>query len=475
MLNFDPSVFKAYDIRGIYPASINEDLVYKIAQGYVEIVKPEGKVAVGMDVRISSPALKAQVIKGLTDAGIDVVDIGLISTEMLYFAVGNYKLAGGMMVTASHNPKEYNGMKLVKAKAEPISGDNGIYDIRDFCLTPPVPKAGQAGKSIKSDKKGTVEIKDIMADFAKFMLAFVDTSKIKPTKLTINANFGYEGEVLKAVIEAGNLPLTIVGLNDKPDGTFPKGRPDPFLPENRPEFVELVKSSKSDLGVAWDADADRVFFCTGSGVFVEPYYTNAAMIAYMLGKMPGSTIIYDPRYTWALIDSATENGGKAVIERVGHSFIKLAMRKTNAFFSGESSGHTYFRDFWFADSGIIPLLEVLEMTGATGKSLDEILAPYFAKYFISGEFNSTVADAKAILNKIEAKYSDAEISKLDGLSIEYSDPDASGRGSDTHSRRSWRASIRTSNTEPLLRLNVEAKSKEKMEEKRDELLELIRA
>ncbi len=450
-VKIDPSVFKAYDIRGIYPETINEDLVYKIAQGYVDVVKPEGKVAVGMDVRISSPVLKAQVIAGLTGAGIDVVDIGLISTEMLYFAVGNYNLTGGMTVTASHNPKEYNGMKMVKAKAEPISGDNGIYDIRDFCV---------AGKKVESDKKGSVEKKDIMADFAKFMVDFVDVSKIKPTKLTINPNFGYEGEVLKAVIKAGNLPLEVVGINDTPDGTFPKGRPDPFLPENRPEFVELVKSSKSDLGVAWDADADRVFFATGSGKFVEPYYTNAALIAYMLKKMPGSTIIYDPRYTWALIDSAVENGGKAVIERVGHSFIKLAMRQKDAFFSGESSGHTYFRDFWFADSGIIPLLEILEMLGATGKSFDEILAPYFAKYFISGEFNSTVADAKAVMAKIEEKHADAEISKLDGLAIEYPD---------------WRASIRTSNTEPLLRLNVEAKSKEKMEAKRDELLGLIRS
>ena len=449
-MKIDPSVFKAYDIRGLYPESINEDLVYKVAQGYVEIIKPEGKIAVGMDVRISSPGLKKQVIAGLTDVGIDVVDIGLISTEELYFAVGNYKLAGGISVTASHNPKEYNGIKMVKAGAAPISSDNGILEIRDFC---------QSGKTIKVDKKGAVETKDVLEDFAKFMVSFVDTSKIKPTKLGINPNFGFEGEVLKAVIKAGNLPLTVVGINDTPDGTFPKGRPDPFLPENRPQLVELVKAEKCDLGVAWDADADRVFFATSSGIFVEPYYTNAALIAYMLKKMPGSTIIYDPRYTWALIDSALQNGGKAVIERVGHSYIKSAMRKENAFFSGESSGHTYFRDFWFADSGIIPLLEILEMTGATGKSLDEILAPYYAKYFISGEFNSTVADAKAILAKLEEKYSDSQILKLDGLSIEYSD---------------WRASIRTSNTEPLMRLNVEAKSKEKMEEKRDELLDLIR-
>lgn len=456
---FDPSVFKAYDIRGVYPASINEDLAYKIGQGYVEVIKPEGpkggsagaKIAVGMDVRLSSPALKKEVIRGLVDAGIDVVDIGLISTEMLYFAVGNYELAGGITVTASHNPKEYNGAKLVRAKAEPISNETGIFEIRDFC---------QSGRKIETEKKGTVETLDIMAEFAKFMLTFVDTTKIKPTKLTINPNFGYEGEVLKAVIAAGNLPLEIVGINDTPDGTFPKGRPDPFIPENRPELIETVKSSKSDLGVAWDADADRVFFCTGSGVFVEPYYTNAALIAHMLKKEPGSTIIYDPRYTWALIEAAEGNGGKALLERVGHSYIKAAMRKENALFSGESSGHTYFRDFWFADSGIIPLLEVLELLGEKNQTLDEVLAPFYAKYFISGEFNSTVEDSKAILVKIEEKYSDAEISKLDGLSIEYPD---------------WRASIRTSNTEPLMRLNVEAKSAEKMAEKRDELLDLIRS
>ncbi|PIS07362.1 phosphomannomutase [Candidatus Berkelbacteria bacterium CG10_big_fil_rev_8_21_14_0_10_43_13] len=449
MSEVDKSIFKAYDIRGVYPESINEDLAYKIAQGYVEIIKPEGKVAVGYDVRNSSPALHAEVVRGLTDAGVDVVDIGLISTEMLYFAVGQYGYAGGITVTASHNPKEYGGMKMVKEKAMPITGETGIMEISDFCVE---------GRSIEADKKGSVEKKDIMTDFANFTVKFVDTSKIKPTKLTINPNFGFEGVVLKAVIKAGNLPIEVVGINDTPDGNFPKGRPDPFLPENRPEFIETVKSSGSDLGVAWDADADRVFFCTSSGKFVEPYYTNAALIAYMLKKDPGATIIYDPRYTWALIDSAEQNGGKAEICRVGHSFIKLAMRKSNAFFSGESSGHTYFRDFWFADSGILPLLEILEMLGATGKTLDEILAPYYAKYFISGEYNNKVADSQAVVNKIEEKYSDSEISKLDGLSIEYPD---------------WRANIRSSNTEPLLRLNVEAKSEKLMEEKRDELLAMI--
>lgn len=446
----NPAIFKAYDIRGIYPIEINEEIAYKIGQAYVQAIKPEGKVAVGMDVRLSSPQLKKAVIEGLTDAGIEVMDIGLISTEMLYFAVGNYNLAGGIAVTASHNPAEFNGMKMVKAGAAPISSDNGIFEIRDLVM---------ADTKISSPTKGKVETKDIMSDFAHYMLKYVDKDKIKPTKIVANANFGYEAIVLREVIKAGDLPITLVGLNDLPDGNFPKGRPDPFLPENRPEFVELVKSSGADFGAAWDADADRIFFCTGKGRFVDSYFMSAAMIAYILQKNPGATVVYDPRYTWALIDSAKENGGKAVLERVGHSFIKARMRKDNAIFSGESSGHTYFRDFWFADSGIIPLLLVLEMISSKNQTLDEILQPYFEKYFISGEFNNKVADSAATMTKIEAKFSDAIISKIDGLSIEYPE---------------WRASIRSSNTEPLLRLNVEAKSEKTMEEKRDLLLDLIR-
>jgi len=446
----NPAIFKAYDIRGTYPEEINEEIAYKIGQAYVSAIKPQGKVAVGMDVRLSSPQLKKAVISGLTDAGIDVMDIGLISTEMLYFAVGSYNLAGGIAVTASHNPAEFNGMKMVKAEAAPISSDNGIFEIRDLVV---------ANTIISAPAKGEVETKDIMSDFANYMLKYVDKDKIKPTKIVANANFGYEAVVLREVIKAGDLPITIVGLNDVPDGRFPKGRPDPFLPENRPEFVELVKSSGSDFGAAWDADADRVFFCTGSGKFVDSYFMSAAMIAYILQKSPGETIIHDPRYTWALIDSANENGGKALLERVGHSFIKARMRKDNAIFSGESSGHTYFRDFWYADSGIIPLLLVLEMISSKGETLDEILEPYFKRYFISGEFNNKVADSAATMAKIEANFSDAEITKMDGLSIEYPE---------------WRASIRSSNTEPLLRLNVEAKSEKLMEEKRDLLLNMIR-
>lgn len=446
----DTSIFKAYDVRGIYPDQINEDLAYKLGQAYVKVIKPQGQVAVGMDVRISSPKLKTSLIKGLTDAGIDVIDIGLCSTDMYYFAVGFYDLAGGIQVTASHNPAEYNGFKMVREKVQPISSDNGIFEIHDLI---------QAGEEkVEFDQKGRIEQKNVLDDFVKFLLdRFIDKNKIKPLKVVYNPNFGFQGKVLKEIVKIGELPLEIIGLNEKPDGTFPKGRPDPFVPENRPEFIELVKSTNADLGVAWDADGDRVFFCTGSGKFIEPYYLNALLAKAILEKNPGEKIIYDPRYTWALIDAATKNGGQAIIERVGHSFIKAKMRSENAVFSGESSGHTYFRDFWYADCGMIPLMLVLEIVSEKG-DLDSLLRPYFEKYFISGEINSEVQNKDTILSKIEEKYQDGQIDKLDGLSVEYQD---------------WRFNLRPSNTEPLLRLNVEAKSKELMEEKRDELLEII--
>lgn len=449
-MKIDPSIFKSYDIRGTYPDQINEEMIYRIGQAYVKIIKPKGRLAIGRDVRLSSPSLHKELIKSITNTGIDVLDIGLCSTEMFYFAVGNYKLSGGLQVTASHNPKEYNGLKMVREDARPISSDTGIYDIRDLII--------ENKENIKFERKGQIEQKDVMDDFVKFALNFSVTKSIKPLKLVYNPNFGYEGEVLKEVVETGKLPLTLVPLNEKPDGNFPKGRPDPFKPENRPEFVELVKSSGADLGVAWDADADRVFFCTASGQFVESYFMNALLIKQILQKNPGSTIIYDPRYTWALIDSIEDNGGKAVISKVGHSFIKEKMREENAIFSGESSGHTYFRDFFYADSGMLPLLIVLELISKEG-DLDTLLKPYFEKYPISGEFNNEIEDPKGKMTEIKEKYSDGKLSELDGIAIEYPD---------------WRFSVRSSNTEPLLRLNVEAKTQKLMEEKRDELLALIK-
>lgn len=443
-------IFKAYDIRGIYPNELNEEMAYKIGQGYLEFVKPDGKIAVGMDVRISSPKLKESLIRGITEAGVDVVDLGLISTEMLYFAVGNYGYAGGIQVTASHNPAEYNGFKMVREAAYPLYGEAGINQIRDFVL---------ANQKIESEKKGVVETKEILDDFAEHMLKYIENKSVKPMRIVINPNFGYEGEVIKYVVKKGNLPIELIGINDIPDGTFPKGRPDPFIPENRPELIEKVLSEKADFGVAWDADADRVFFCTGSGIFLEPYYTNTLFVRSLLAKYPGSTIVCEPRYTWALTDTARECGGKSVMERVGHSYIKARMKKENAIFCGESSGHTYFRDFWFADTGVLPFLLLVEMISKTGQSLDQLVADILEKYPVSGEINSTVDDPATIFGKIKEKYLDAEISELDGISIEYKD---------------WRANVRSSNTEPLVRLNVEAKNRALLENKKEELLKLIR-
>lgn len=449
-MTINTSIFKAYDIRGVYPTDLNEELAYRIAQGYVQYVQPKGKVAVGMDVRLCSPKLKEAVIKGLIDAEVDVLDVGLISTDMIYFAVGNYNLAGGIQVTASHNPAEYGGLKMVREKAFPIYGDQGIEQIRDMIL---------ADKDkIVSEKKGQLEQKNIIDDFAAFLAKFVDMKTIKPLRIVINPNFGFQGEVAKYLVKKHNLPITLIGLNDIPDGTFPKGRPDPFVPENRPEFLNLVKSEKADFGIAWDADGDRVFFATEKGDFIESYYMNALFIADLLGKNHGGKIVYDPRYTWALIDTAKAHGGEAVIERVGHSFIKAKMKKEDALFCGESSGHTYFRDFWYADCGMIPALIVMEMISKKNKKLSELVEPLFNKYFISGEKNTTVADTKMVLGKIKEKYADAQILEVDGISLEYPN---------------WRANIRASNTEPLFRLNVEGKSQEIVDLRTKELVEFI--
>lgn len=447
--NFDPAIFKAYDVRGVYPNQINEEVAYAMGQGYASVIKPEGTVVVGCDVRIHSEALKDSMIQGLVDAGIDVVDIGLISTEMIYFATGNYGYAGGIQVTASHNPAEWHGAKMVKKGAEPISSETGLQGIRDFV---------SSDQKISSDKKGTVTKRDVLEDFCNYVLTWIDVKAIKPLSLVYNANFGFEGKVLERIIEISKMPLKTIPLNGEPDGNFPKGRPDPFVPENRDETMELIKKEKPDFGVAWDADADRVFFFGEDGRFLDSYFANTLLIKYMLKKHPGGKVIYDPRYTWALIDATKDSEGTPIIERVGHAFIKARMRKEDAVFSGESSGHTYYRDFWYADTGIIPLLQVLEILSKENKSLLELLSDTLKKYFITGEINFTTEKGKEIMAKAEEKYSDSEISHIDGVSCEYSD---------------WRFNLRSSNTEPLLRLNLEAKSEELLEQKKTEVLEFI--
>lgn len=450
-MTIDSSIFKAYDIRGIYPKQINEEIAYKIGQGLVEVSKPKGEVLVGLDVRIYSPILQKSLIEGITDAGISVIDVGLMSTDMLYFGVGNYKTDGGVQVTASHNPPEWHGFKMVEKGPVAMTLETGISQIRDFVIS---------GKEIKTDKKGVVRKMNIWDDYVDFILNWIKRIKIKPMKVVINPNFGLAGEIFKKMVQRGKLPLEIIPLNAQPDGHFPKGRPDPFVPENRGEFVKLVKNSKADFGIAWDADSDRVFFAAHDGTFLEPYYLNTILIKQMLSKNPGEKVIYDPRYTWALIEAIEKNGGTPVISRVGHSYIKEKMREVDALFATESSGHTYYRDYWYSDCGMLPVMQVLEFLSTQKTTLHAAVKPVMDKYFISGEINSDVKDKEAKMNKIAKKYADAKQSRLDGITVEYDN---------------WRFCVRPSNTESLLRLTLEAKSKKLMEEKRDEVLAIIRS
>jgi phosphomannomutase len=445
------SIFRAYDIRGIYPKDINEDIAYKIGQGYVDYAKPKGEVLVGMDVRLHSEALKKSLIEGITDAGVDVVDVGLMTTDMLYFGVGYYKLEGGIQSTASHNPPEWHGFKMVEKGPTPTTIEHGIGQVRDFV---------QAGKKIVSEKKGSVRKTDIWEDYCKYILTWIDPKIVKPMTVAVNPNFGLGGKVFEKIIEKGNLPLKLIKLNFEPDGHFPKGRPDPFIPENRVELSELVKSSKADFGIAWDADSDRVFFCADGGLFLEPYYLNTVLIKQMLTKFPHEEVVYDPRYTWALIEAIKKNGGTPVISKVGHSYIKERLREVDALYGTESSGHTYYRDYWYSDCGMIPPMQILEFLGNNNIKLSEAVASVMKKYFISGEINSDVTNKEGKMEEIAKKYSDGKISRLDGVAVEYSN---------------YRFCVRPSNTENLLRLTLEAKSEKLMEEKRDEVLAIIRS
>lgn len=450
-MKIDPSIFKAYDIRGIYATNIDSELAYQIGLAYAKVVSPTGEVLVGEDVRLHSHDLKVALINGLLDAGVNVVDVGLISTDMYYFGVGKYNLSGGIQVTASHNPPEWHGFKMVKAGPSAMTLEEGIGEIRDLIT---------AGSLKTSPKKGSLRKLDIWPEFINYSLSWIKEVQLKPLKVVINPNFGLAGKVFEQIVQAGNLPIEIVPLNNEPNGNFPKGRPDPFIPENRVELCELVKSSKADLGITWDADADRVFFVSEDGEFIDTYYSNTLIIKQMLAKFPGEKIIYDPRYTWALIDAIKDNGGEPVICVVGHSYIKQKMREVNGLFASESSGHTYYRDFWYADTGMIPVMNMLEFLSVNSTKLSDAVKPIMNKYFISGEINSEISDKEGKMKEIATKYSDAQISRLDGVAIEYSD---------------WRFCVRPSNTEPLLRLTLEAKSERLMLEKRDEVLNLIRS
>jgi phosphomannomutase len=446
----DPKVFKAYDIRGIYPTELDEEGGRTVARAYVEQFEPKA-IAVGRDMRVSSPSMAKAAIEGAREGGAEVVDIGLVGTEMLYFAVGHLDLDGGIQVTASHNPKEYTGMKIVRRGAMPVGGDSGLLEIRDRALASMDTSEGQS--------LGQVREVDVLPAYVDRVLSFIDSRAVKPLRVVIDAANGMAGVMLPPVLE--RLPIDPVRYFFEPDGTFPNHEPNPLLPENREFVTTKVREDRAELGAAFDGDADRCFFIDDSGEFVPGDFVTALLAESILEKHPGGKIIYDVRASWAVPETIERAGGTPLMNRVGHAFIKERMREEGAVFAGEVSGHYYFRDFYQADSGVIPFLLMLELISKRGTSLFELLRPYRERYFLTGEINTPVSDVAVKLQELKEKFgAEGKVSHLDGISVEAED---------------WHMNVRPSNTEPLLRLNLEARSKELMERERDEVLAVIRA
>jgi phosphomannomutase len=445
----DAKVFKAYDIRGIYPSELDEEGAYAIGRAYVEQFEPR-KIAVGRDMRLSSPAMARSLIEGATAAGADVLDLGMVGTEMVYFAVGELELDGGVAVTASHNPKEYTGMKIVRRGALPVGGESGLLDVRDRAL---------AGFEDEPAAPGQVEEYDIWPAYVARVLSFIDIDAVKPLRIVIDAANGMAGAMLPPVLE--RLPVDAVRYFFEPDGSFPNHEPNPLLPENREFIMARVTEEEADFGVAFDGDADRCFFVDDTGEFVPGDFVTALLAESILEKEPGGKVIYDLRASWAVPEAVERAGGIPLVNRVGHAFIKHRMRKEGAVFGGEVSGHYYFRDFSQADSGVVPFLLMLELVSRRGQKLSELLRPYRERYFITGELNTPVPDVALKLQELKERFGrEGEVSHLDGISVDAPD---------------WHMNVRPSNTEPLLRLNLEARSPELMERKRDEVLALIRS
>jgi phosphomannomutase len=446
----DAKVFKAYDVRGIYPDELDEAGAFAIGRAYVEEFEPR-RIAVGRDMRLSSPAMAEAVMRGAAEAGADVVDLGLVGTEMVYFAVGELGLEGGIAVTASHNPKEYTGMKIVRRGALPVGGDSGLLDIRTRAMALEDRPKGQS--------LGHVRQEDIWPRFVERVLSFIDVDAVKPLRVVIDAANGMAGAMLPPVLE--RLPIDAVRCYFEPDGSFPNHEPNPLLPENREFIVDKVTEEGADLGVAFDGDADRCFFVDDTGEFVPGDFVTALLAESILEKEPGAKILYDVRASWAVPETIGQAGGVPLVNRVGHAFFKHRMREEGAVFGGEVSGHYYFRDFSQADSGVVPFLLMLELVSKRGERLSDVLRPYRERYFITGELNTPVPDVALKLQELKERFgSEGKVSHLDGLSVDAED---------------WHMNVRPSNTEPLLRLNLEALSPELMERKRDEVLEVIRA
>lgn len=445
--------FKAYDVRGVVPSEVNAEMAYRVGRVFAAMFAAE-KVVVGHDIRLSGRELVDALTEGLRHGGSDVIDIGQCGTEMIYFATAHLDADGGIMVTASHNPAEYNGMKLVRRGARPISADTGLMEIADMVVdSKDFPHVKVPGKT-----EGSVRRYDIMPEYIEHLLGYIDVQALKSLKIVANPGNGGAGPVLNEL--AKYLPFEFIKINETPDGTFPNGVPNPLLVPNREATAKLVRENGADLGVAWDGDFDRCFLFDEKAEFIEGYYIVGLLAEVFLRKQPGAKIMYDPRLTWNTQEVVDAAGGTAVRCKSGHAFMKECMRANEVLYGGEMSAHHYFKDFSYCDSGMIPWLLVAELLCTTGKTLSELVAERMEKFPCSGEINRKVEDSAAVLAAIEAKYADGgQVDKLDGLSIDYAD---------------WRFNVRVSNTEPVMRLNVETRGDKKLlAEKTAELLAMI--
>jgi phosphomannomutase len=446
----EPSIFKAYDVRGIVPTQLDAEAARRIGRAFVDYLGAR-RIAVARDVRTSSPELATAFVRGARSQGAQVVDIGVASTDMLYFHVARNDLDGGAIITASHNPKQYNGVKLVRRGAVALSADAGIGEIRDALVAGRfADDPGEVGPPVVSES--------ISDDYARHCLSFIDPARIPPLKVVLDPGNGMGAVGAAAILT--RLPLRLVRMYFDLDGSFPNHSPDPLVEANRRELMARVVTEHADLGIAWDGDADRCFFIDDTGQFVPGDFVTALLGESFCRREHGTRVIYDVRASRAVPDRISAAGGVPLVNRVGHAFIKARMRAENAVFGGEVSGHFYFRENWYADNGMIPALMLLELLGREGRRLSELLSPLRERYHITGELNSRVEDVPAVLVRLEERYADGRITRLDGISVDYPD---------------WHFNVRPSNTEPLLRLNLEAYDRASMQARRDEVLAIIRA
>jgi phosphomannomutase/phosphomannomutase/phosphoglucomutase len=450
-MSIDINCFKAYDIRGRIPDELNDDVAYRVGNATAEFLDAK-RIVLGRDIRQSSDELADAVTRGLAEAGVEVLDIGLGGTEMVYFATGHLEADGGIMVTASHNPADYNGLKLVRVESRPISGDTGLEDIR---------KIAEGDQRRVAASPGSRTTVDIGKAYREKLLSFVDVDKLKPLKIVVNAGNGGAGLTIDAL--ESSLPIEFIKIHHEPDGSFPNGVPNPMLEENRQPTIDAILEHNADFGIAWDGDFDRCFFFDENGRFLEGYYVVGLLAEALLKQSPGSAIIYDPRLTWNTLETVAANGGRAVQSKSGHSFIKEVMRNEDAAYGGEMSAHHYFRDFFYCDSGMVPWLVVAEIVSKKGQPLSALVDDCIARYPASGEINRKVADAGEAIAEISRRFEESadSVDTTDGVSMEFAD---------------WRFNLRASNTEPVIRLNVETRANQGLlDEKVGELLSMLDA